>query len=67
MIEDHELDAIEIESNHTIEIDSSCRAARSTNASSTAPIASPRTNRSARVSFAVIREAMRGKLRTSAA
>ena len=32
MIEDHELEAIEIESNHTIEIDRSCLAPRSTNA-----------------------------------
>jgi len=40
MIEDEELETIEIESNHTIEIDSFVRAPKSTSASSTARITS---------------------------
>ena len=48
VVEDEELEAIEIESTHVIEIDSLCRANRSTNASSTHLIMSPRTSRSRR-------------------
>src|SRR5882724_9418958 len=52
VVSDEELDAIEIASTHTIEIRSrstaSCRARRSTSASSTPPITSPRTSRSDR-------------------
>ena len=45
IVEDAELEAIEIESTHVIEIDSSCGASRSTSASSTLPIMSLPTSR----------------------
>jgi DNA end-binding protein Ku len=41
VVSDEELEAIEIESTHTIEIDSFVRARRSTSVSSTLPITSP--------------------------
>ena len=47
-VEDEELDAIAIESNHTIEIDAFVPHARSTSAISTAAITSRRTTRSGR-------------------
>jgi Ku protein len=48
VVSDEELEAIEIASTHTIEIDSFVRARRSTSVSSTLPITSPRTRRSDR-------------------
>jgi DNA end-binding protein Ku len=60
-VDDDELDAIAIESNHTIEIARSFRARKLTSAISTVRTTSPRTAKSGRTAFAVIREAMRGK------
>ena len=48
LIEDDELEAIEIASTHTIDIDSLCRVRRSTSASSMRPITLPPTIRSGR-------------------
>jgi hypothetical protein len=48
VVSEEELDAIEIASTHTSRSTASCRARRSTSASSTPPITSPRTRRSDR-------------------
>ena len=47
-VDDDELDAVAVESNHTIEIDCSCRARKSTSDISTVPTTSSRTIRSAK-------------------
>jgi len=48
LVEDEELEALEIESNHTIDIDKFVRQPRSTSGSTTAPITSCRPTRSGR-------------------
>ena len=60
-IEDEELDAIAIESSHTIDIDCFVPNPRSTNAMSTVPTTSSRCDKVGLEAFAVIRDAMRGK------
>ena len=60
-VEDRELDAIAIESNHTIEIDLSCPGGRSISDIWTTPVDVIPNDKAGQDAFAVIREAMRGK------
>ena len=64
-VEKDDLEAVQIESTHTIEIDALCRGMRSTSATGDSPITSRLTEKTRLDAFAVIRDAMKRKDRVA--